>query len=256
MNILSSGNAGAEGVLPSRSPRPTDAPPDTAAGPRFAGLAKAIARPAFLAALLTIAALALAAFAVATLVRDQPPGDGSADAGFARDMSIHHAQAVDMAAIVYRRTEDPLLRTLAFDILTTQQAQIGMMWGWLDVWELPIAGPDAPMTWLGDAADAAIPGMKAETDAATGGDGHTMTGRMPGLATAEEVASLSTLPVPEMEIEFLRLMIRHHQGGVAMAEAAVDRADTSLVRDFARGIVEAQSTEIALMEGMLAERGE
>ena len=56
----------------------------------------------------------------------------SADAGFARDMTDHHAQAVEMALIAYQRTEDEAVRLLAYDIATSQQAQIGMMAGWLE----------------------------------------------------------------------------------------------------------------------------
>jgi len=117
------------------------------------------------------------------------PGDDSVDAGFARDMSTHHEQAVQMAGIVYRRTEDEAIRGLAYDILTTQQAQIGMMGGWLGLWDLPAGSENPPMAWMG----------------------HEMTGPMPGMATDEEVASLETLPPADMDREFLRLMIAHHR---------------------------------------------
>lgn len=59
------------------------------------------------------------------------PGDASADAGFARDMATHHAQAVEMAMIVHSRTDDPEVATLAMDIALTQQSQIGIMRTWL-----------------------------------------------------------------------------------------------------------------------------
>jgi uncharacterized protein (DUF305 family) len=124
------------------------------------------------------------------LSRDGDPGDNSVDAGFARDMSTHHAQAVEMAGIVYRRTEDQAIRTLAYDILTTQQAQIGMMGGWLALWDLPSGGEELPMSWMG----------------------HGMSGPMIGMATDEEVASLETLPPAEMDRTFLQLMIGHHKG--------------------------------------------
>lgn len=62
------------------------------------------------------------------------PGENSPEAGFARDMMMHHAQAVDMATLLRDRTEDPEMRQLALDIMLTQQAQIGQMQGWLAVW--------------------------------------------------------------------------------------------------------------------------
>jgi hypothetical protein len=63
----------------------------------------------------------------------RPPGDGSAEAGFARAMMVHHAQAVGMAEIVRDKTENEDVRILATDIALTQQAQIGQMQGWLAV---------------------------------------------------------------------------------------------------------------------------
>src|SRR5215475_11611621 len=67
----------------------------------------------------------------------KPPGEASVDVGFARDMGIHHTQAVLISDLVYDRTLDPEIRNLAGDIAATQQAQIGEMRGWLDVWGRP-----------------------------------------------------------------------------------------------------------------------
>ncbi len=55
------------------------------------------------------------------------PGDTSPEAGFARDMSTHHAQAVEMAMIAWQKVTDPEVKKLAYDIATGQQAQIGVM---------------------------------------------------------------------------------------------------------------------------------
>lgn len=161
------------------------------------------------------------------------PGDDSVDAGFARDMSTHHEQAVQMAGIVYRRTEDEAIRGLAYDILTTQQAQIGMMGGWLGLWDLPPGSENPPMAWMG----------------------HEMTGPMPGMATDEEVASLETLAPADMDREFLRLMIAHHKGATDMATYTAQNAEEDLVRTVARSMAETQSFEITTMEQMLTERG-
>lgn len=169
----------------------------------------------------------------AFLLWPRPPTTGSADAGFARDMSRHHDQAVEMASTVHGRNQDPVIRTLAYDILTTQQAQIGMMSGWLSLWGLPTTGTALPMTWMG----------------------HPVAGPMPGMAAADEVASLRTLPPDQMDAAFLRLMVRHHQGGVSMAEAGAAEADRAPVRDLARNIAAAQRAEIAQMQGMLTQRG-
>ncbi len=157
------------------------------------------------------------------------PADDSADAGFARDMSDHHAQAVEMSLIALVRTEDPAIRTLATDILLTQQAQIGMMFGWLDLWGLPQAGFGPRMAWMGHATD----------------------GPMPGMASAEEMASLRELPPAAADRRFLERMIRHHEGGLRMAQSGIDLAEQPVVRRLAQTILAGQQSEIAVMEKML-----
>lgn len=90
-----------------------------------------------LAVVASVAVILLTGFGLWLLLRSDTPGDASAEAGFARDMSMHHAQAVEMALIAQERTDDPEIRILATDIILTQQGQIGQMRGWLDAWGLP-----------------------------------------------------------------------------------------------------------------------
>jgi uncharacterized protein (DUF305 family) len=52
-------------------------------------------------------------------------------------MIVHHAQAVDMALLLYDRTENPDFKTIALDMALTQQTQIGQMQGWLSLWDMP-----------------------------------------------------------------------------------------------------------------------
>src|SRR4051812_36496010 len=87
------------------------------------------------------------------------PGEDSAEAGFARDMMVHHAQAVQMAEIVRDKTESQEIRALAADIALTQQAQIGQMQGWLQVWGLPATGYKPAMSWMGHPTEDRMPGM-------------------------------------------------------------------------------------------------
>ena len=180
-----------------------------------------------------VAVAALLGFLVGSGLQESAPGDDSAEAGFARDMAIHHAQAVEMAEIVRDRTTDPTIRLLASDIALTQQSQIGRFQGWLDAWGLPATGADDPMTWMG----------------------HPTTGRMPGMASAEDVASLGTLAPDEMDVRFLQLMIPHHQAGVLMADAIMGMTERPEVDALARGISESQTSEIEYMRELLTERG-
>jgi uncharacterized protein (DUF305 family) len=161
-----------------------------------------------------------------------------ADAGFARDMQTHHQQAVEMAFLVRDRTSDEAVRSLSFDIITSQQQQAGQMYGWLVQWGLPQTGERAPMAWVGGEHGA-----------------HAAAGEpMPGMATDDQLASLRAARGVEADRIFLRLMIAHHRGGVEMADAALAEARTDEVRTLAGAISRAQTAEITLMEGMLRER--
>jgi uncharacterized protein (DUF305 family) len=171
--------------------------------------------------------------------RTDPPTAESVDAGFSRDMALHHLQGVEMANLALDRSEDPSVRGLAFDISATQTNQTGRMQGWLDLWGIPFTGGE-PMSWMG----------------AGGHTGHDPgMDLMPGMATEDELAELGTLSGPAFDVEFLRLMIRHHQGGKEMAEYAAEHADVAAVRDLAGTIVDSQSAETTLMVRMLTERG-
>ena len=171
--------------------------------------------------------------ASAGLLFSRPPGDGSAEAGFARDMMVHHAQAVQMAEIVRDKTKSDDMRLLASDIALTQQAQIGIMQGWLGVWGLSIVGTEPAMAWMG----------------------HPMDGPMPGMATPEEINRLGELPPEEADALFLRLMIPHHQAAIPMADAILKRTDRPEVRQFAHAIGTSQRSEIRTMQEMLKGMG-
>ncbi|WP_033325551.1 DUF305 domain-containing protein [Streptomyces yerevanensis] len=167
------------------------------------------------------------------------PAADSADAGFARDMAVHHQQAVEMSYIVRDRTEDEEVRRLAYDIAQTQANQRGMMIGWLDLWQLPKVSADPPMTWMGMG------------DMASGEDGALM----PGMATDTEMKSLQKASGKAAEVRYLQLMYAHHVGGVHMAEGCVKRCEVDVERDLARGMAEAQESEMKLMTDLLKKRG-
>ncbi|MGY1722401.1 DUF305 domain-containing protein [Blastococcus sp. SYSU DS0533] len=176
--------------------------------------------------------------------RDAEPAAGSVDAGFARDMSRHHLQGVEMANLVAERSDDPEVEQLAFDISATQTNQAGRMQGWLSLWGVPLTGGDT-MAWM-----PAGEGHAGHDTAAMG------TGAlMPGMATEEELAELRGLSGTAFDVEFLRLMIRHHQGGFDMAAYAAENAEEQAVRDLARSMVRSQGAEVETMTRMLAARG-
>ncbi|MGW1201986.1 DUF305 domain-containing protein [Streptomyces cyaneofuscatus] len=166
------------------------------------------------------------------------PAEESADAGFARDMAIHHQQAVEMSFIVRDRTDDEDVRRLAYDIINTQANQRGMMLGWLDQWGLPKSSTKPPMAWMGHTVEPADDGSL-----------------MPGMATDAELAALKAADGKAAEVLFLRLMTVHHRAGVDMARAGAEAAGTDVIRNLAQGMVRGQQSEIGLMADMLKARG-
>lgn len=85
--------------------------------------------------------------------------------------------------------------------------------------------------------------------------GHPTTGRMPGMATPEEIEALREASPEQAERRFLQLMIPHHQAAVPMAEAVLDETDRPEVRRLAEGIIASQKAEIEVMREMLEARG-
>ena len=197
-------------------------------------------KPAYvvIAALGAILVLAVGVIGGRFLAASPEPGDTSADAGFARDMQRHHAQAVEMSMLVLERTDSEPVRALAYDIALTQQQQIGQMFAWLQDWGLPQTGSGPPMQWMPD---------HQMSSAEMGADQTSM----PGMATDEDLQQLRESQGPEAERLYLELMIDHHRGGVQMAQAALESASTAQVRDLAGKLIKSQSSEIDAMSTLL-----
>jgi uncharacterized protein (DUF305 family) len=174
--------------------------------------------------LLAAVSILAASVALALLFASQPPGNDSAEAGFARDMIVHHGQAVQMAEIIRDKTQSDSMRLLVSDI-----SQIGIMQGWLQAWGLPITGSQPAMAWMG----------------------HPTDGLMPGMATPDEIDRLYTLPPDRADVLFLRLMISHHEAAIPMAQAVLKRTDEPEVRQLATAIIESQRAEIENMKAMV-----
>lgn len=172
-------------------------------------------------------------------------GPNAADAGFARDMQVHHAQAVEMAMIEYRATDDDELRALAYDIATAQSAQRGEMYGWLVAWGLPQAG-DPLMSWMS--------GTGHDHGARASASPEELERAM-GMATAEEIDRLASLEGAEQDCLFLDLMIRHHAGAIEMTDAVVELGADARVIQTARSMSQGQTAEIAAMQSAQARLG-
>jgi uncharacterized protein (DUF305 family) len=196
-----------------------------------------------------LAALVIAAVAFTGGVftgKPSTPGNDSPEAGFARDMSIHHAQAVGMAMIevqVPLLTDTPAdaevaqeIKTLAYDIATNQQNQIGQMSAWLQSWNLLPTGDQPRMAWMG-ASD------------------ELQNGLMPGMATTDQVNELTQAKGEPADVLFLQLMLRHHLGGIHMVEGILSVTHNDQVRTLAHAMKDGQQREVTIMQSLLAKLG-
>lgn len=160
-------------------------------------------------------------------------GDTTPDARFIRGMLAHHAQALEMTALVPGRTSRQDIQLLAERIDVSQRDEIAMMERWLRA--------------RGEAVPAAGAGH-----AHHGGADHPP---MPGMATPEEMADLAAAAGAEFERLFLELMIRHHEGALVMVAelfATPGGGQATDVFQIASEVDADQRAEIARMQRMLA----
>ncbi|MCA2210500.1 DUF305 domain-containing protein [Nocardia rosealba] len=183
------------------------------------------------------------------LEKAESAAPGPVDIGFNQDMSVHHAQAVDMAGIALIGSTDNDVRRLAYDIMTTQSNQIGRMQGWLQLWDAPSQSVEGFMGWMSEADSGHGHGASPTTAH------HSPVAAMPGMASQEEMTALRQATGPALDTMFLQLMLRHHQGGVPMLDYAAEQASTTAVRSLAATMSKTQSGESTLMTTMLTTRG-
>lgn len=205
------------------------------------------ARPAVRWAVVALAVVAIMAVAFAigrftafgASAAPVHPSTTSADAGFARDMQVHHTQAVLMAMEIYRKTTDDELRTLSYDIATTQAGQRGEMYGWLVEWGLPQSSTQPLMTWMEKSGEHSHGDTSALTE-------EQLLAEM-GMATDAQLDDLRSLEGTPADCLFLQLMIRHHEGAIPMAQAVIELGDDARVKEVAGTIVTGQSAELDAM---------
>ncbi|EID81293.1 MULTISPECIES: DUF305 domain-containing protein [Rhodococcus] len=237
---------------------PAAAAPDPAmvddAARRRSASRSAVALGAIIAVLVGVL---LGAWAQRWLDGDQPgaPAGDSVDVGFAQDMSVHHGQAVEMSAMALANAADPAVRSLAYDVLTTQQSQLGTMQGWLSLWDRPPLGSGEPMQWMptdsaAGSAHHSMPGMESGTATA-----DSSSPPMPGMATTGELADLRRTTGSAFDARYLQLLLRHHKGGIPMAQYAADNAAVPPVSALAGQMVATQQAESTAIEQLLAAKG-
>lgn len=179
----------------------------------------------------------------------EPPSVDSVEVGFAQDMSVHHLQAVTMAGEARDRTSDKEIKQLAFDIERTQLEQVGRMKGMLMLWDRPEQATGAYMKWMTEPMTD-MPGMShGVTSTGVGG------GVMPGMATEADLSKLRSLSGRDLDVFFLQLMVRHHQGGASMAWYAQAHTSMPAIKALTNSILVSQQAEVNQMLDMLSARG-
>ena len=153
----------------------------------------------------------------------------AADVAFMQEMIGHHAQAVEMVALLNARTTREDMRLLGLKIEVSQSDEIRMMQRWLEARGQPLPGPHAHH-----------------------GEGATL---MPGMLTAEEMAALAEARGPAFDRLFLEGMIKHHEGALTMVKqlfATPGAAQEPEIFAFASDVDADQRMEIDRMRAMLA----
>lgn len=152
-----------------------------------------------------------------------------ADVKFMQGMIGHHAQAVDMVALIRDRTATEYLKKLGLRIQVSQDDEMNMMRTWLEVRGERIPGPHSH---------------------------HEPGGFMPGMLTNEEMAQLAAAKGVEFDRLFLAGMIKHHAGAITMVDELFKTPGAGQEGDifaFASDVDADQRMEIDRMSAMLRE---
>ncbi|SRR5258708_359706 len=167
------------------------------------------------------------------------PPQSQADVEFMQGMIMHHAQAVEMTALISSHTENNDLRLLGSRISNSQSDEIKFMRRWLTARGEPVA-----MTM-------AMPGMP-DMDMS----GHPI-GLMPGMLTPEQMQALRKAQGAEFDRLFLTGMIQHHGGALTMVKDLFDTAGAGQDAElfgFTTDVDSGQRAEIRIMQTMLEKK--
>ena len=159
-------------------------------------------------------------------------GHTPADVKFMQGMIGHHAQAVEMVALIADRTATEDLKRLGLRIQVSQEDEMNMMRSWLEVRGEKIPGPHSH---------------------------HEPGGFMPGMLTAEEMTQLADAKGKEFDRLFLLGMIKHHAGAITMVDELFNTPGAGQdgeIFAFASDVDSDQRMEIERMGMMLRELGQ
>jgi uncharacterized protein (DUF305 family) len=164
------------------------------------------------------------------------PPPSPADVQFMQGMIMHHAQAVEMTALIDSHTQNKELQTLGARISRSQSDEIDFMKRWLTVRGESTSMPMHHM-----------PGMDMSS--------HSML--MPGMLTEKQMAALRKAKGKEFDQLFLTGMIQHHNGALTMVKDLFDTGGAGQdaeVFNFVTDVDSGQRAEIKIMQTMLGQK--
>ena len=163
------------------------------------------------------------------------------DIEFMQGMIMHHAQAVEMVALMPERTQRKDLLLLGERIAHSQADEMNFMKRWL--------------TSRGESTEMKMAHMSHDEMDDMDMSGHHMM--MPGMLTPKQMDALKKAKGAEFDKLFLTGMIQHHTGALTMVEDLFDTAgagqDAQLF-NFATDVDSGQRAEIKIMQNMLGEK--
>jgi len=155
-------------------------------------------------------------------------------------MIMHHAQAVEMTALIESHTENKDVRSLGARISSSQSDEIKFMKRWLAARGQPTSMHDMSNMHMSHG------NMSHES--------HDSIPLMPGMLTPAQMEALSKASGAGFDRLFLTGMIQHHGGALTMVKDLFDTAgagqDAELF-NFATDVDSGQRAEIRIMQGML-----
>jgi uncharacterized protein (DUF305 family) len=167
------------------------------------------------------------------------PPVSKADVQFMQGMIMHHAQAVEMTALIESRTDNKNVRSLGARISHTQADEIAFMKRWLvsrgQSVEMPM--PEMDHSKMSHAQHVKM--------------SHEL---MPGMLTAKQMEALRKAKGEEFDRLFLEGMIQHHGGALTMVKDLFDAAGAGQEAElfnFATDVDSGQRAEIRIMQNML-----
>jgi uncharacterized protein (DUF305 family) len=157
---------------------------------------------------------------------DLGPADANFDLRFIDAMIPHHQGAVEMAKEAQQKSKRPEIKTLADNIIKSQNQEITQMKQWRQAW-YPKAG-EKPMAYNSQM-------------------GHMMemsSDQMKTMMMSQDLGAADA----NFDLRFLNAMIPHHEGAVTMAKDVLNKSKRPEVKQLAQEIIKTQNAEIEQMQ--------